>query len=87
MDLGVLYRFNQLTTTHRSTPFVSGGISLSYLVGAYAGGGYEFQVGSHRLRLSATGRYNGYVIMQSTFFNEVDLGHVLSCSLDLTFVL
>ena len=87
MDLGVLYRFNQLTTTHRSTPFVSGGISLSYLVGAYAGGGYEFQVGSHRLCLSATGRYGGYVIMQSTFFNEVDLGHVLSCSLDLTFVL
>lgn len=74
MDAGALYRFNAYS---RSTPFVRGGLTLSLAMGAYAGAGWEFNVGKHRLQLSATGNFQGIVVN----------GHMLSGMLDVAFIL
>lgn len=87
LDCGALYRFSRHCSNRRPKPFVCGGLSLAYLMGAYFGAGCEFPVGSHRLQLTATGRYNGYVPFKNALFEDIELGKVLACSLDLTFIL
>ena len=87
LDCGALYRFSRHCSNRRPKPFVCGGLSLAYLMGAYFGAGCEFPVGSHRLQLTATGRYNGFVPFKNALFEEIELGKVLACSLDLTFIL
>lgn len=74
MDAGALYRFNAYSP---STPFVRGGFTLSLPMGVYAGAGWEFNVGKHRLQLSATGNFQGIVVE----------GHILSGMLDVAFII
>lgn len=74
LDCGALYRFSPRAA---STGFVRGGVSLSVAMGGYAGAGWEFRLGKHRLQTSLTGYYQGILVSGSLAKWSVDVAFVL----------
>ncbi len=74
LDSGALYR---VATVGKTYPFIRGGVSISVAMGAFAGVGWEFPLGSRRLQLSATYKYNGLICSGSLVTGTIDMALVL----------
>jgi hypothetical protein len=74
LDCGGLYR---IASVGKTAPFIRGGVSVSLPMGAYAGAGWEFPLGRHRLQLTASYKYHGLLHAGSFITKTIDVAFLL----------
>ena len=73
LDCGACYR---VASVGKTAPFLRAGVAISMTMGGYAGVGWEFPLGKHRLQLSGTYKYNGLIHKGSFTMKTIDLALV-----------